>query len=184
MFARTGGRVLGFAFDAGGNQIAADAVRACCASRRTARSCSSTGSAASRIRYADAVVVATQRAHLLQRRVFFFRPGRVFFFAEGRVFDIIEQSATGRILVVHDPSSGKTSVVAAGCRSPTALSQDQRWLFVAETGRYCIWKIAADARDLDLAGGPSAQASVLLDNLPGYPDNLMARPGRGGSGSA
>jgi len=45
-------------------------------------------------------------------------------------------------------------------------------LFVAETGRYRIWKIDGRARDLDVQSG-AMQASVLLDNLPGYPDNLM-----------
>jgi hypothetical protein len=45
-----------------------------------------------------------------------------------------------------------------------ALSQDERWLFVADLGRYRIWKI-------DVLG--ATQPSVLLDNLPGYPDNLM-----------
>ncbi len=39
-----------------------------------------------------------------------------------------------------------------------------------------MWKIAVTSNHLDLstlAAQPSAQASVLLDNLPGYPDNLM-----------
>jgi hypothetical protein len=29
------------------------------------------------------------------------------------------------------------------------------------------------ARDLDVSRGPSAEAGVVFDNLPGYPDNLM-----------
>jgi sugar lactone lactonase YvrE len=60
-----------------------------------------------------------------------------------------------------------------------ALSEDEQWLFVAETGRYRVWKIAAGAKDLDLGRGPSAHARALLENLPGYPDNLMrGREGR------
>jgi sugar lactone lactonase YvrE len=51
-------------------------------------------------------------------------------------------------------------------------------LFVAETGRYRIWKIDSRARHLDIQSG-SPQATVLFDNLPGYPDNLMrGRDGR------
>ena len=43
---------------------------------------------------------------------------------------------------------------------------------MTETGRYRIWRIDGRARDVDVASG-SPQAQVLLDNLPGYPDNLM-----------
>jgi sugar lactone lactonase YvrE len=96
--------------------------------------------------------------------------------------DILEQSASGRILE-FDPASGKTRLVARGLSfaNGVALSDDQHWLFVNETGRYRVWKIAVDADRADLAGAvPSpAVASVLLDNLPGYPDNLMrGRDGR------
>ena len=59
-----------------------------------------------------------------------------------------------------------------------ALSADGQTLFVSETGRYRIWKVDRGARDLDVRSG-SPQARVLLDNLPGYPDNLMrGRDGR------
>jgi sugar lactone lactonase YvrE len=55
-----------------------------------------------------------------------------------------------------------------------ALSQDQQSLYVNETGKFRVWKIAVGARELDLLqANPTAQASVLIDNLPGYPDNLM-----------
>jgi sugar lactone lactonase YvrE len=43
---------------------------------------------------------------------------------------------------------------------------------VNETGKYRVWKIAVAASNLDVAQ-PGTQASVLFDNLPGYPDNLM-----------
>jgi sugar lactone lactonase YvrE len=59
-----------------------------------------------------------------------------------------------------------------------ALSSDGQALFVTETGRYRIWKVDSRARALDVQSG-SPQARVLLDNLPGYPDNLMrGRDGR------
>jgi sugar lactone lactonase YvrE len=41
-----------------------------------------------------------------------------------------------------------------------------------------VWKVDASARDVDVSSG-SASARVLLENLPGYPDNLMrGRDGR------
>ena len=65
-----------------------------------------------------------------------------------------------------DPATKKTRVIARGFSfaNGIALSQDEQWLFVAETGRFRIWKVS-------LQGNTPAQ--VLLDNLPGYPDNLM-----------
>jgi sugar lactone lactonase YvrE len=57
-----------------------------------------------------------------------------------------------------------------------ALSMDERHLFVAETGEYRIWKISIEAQGVDARKAlaqPSESARVLLDNLPGYPDNLM-----------
>jgi len=53
-----------------------------------------------------------------------------------------------------------------------ALSEDELTLFVNETGKFRLWKVSVNARDLDISR-PSDQAKVLLDNLPGFPDNLM-----------
>jgi hypothetical protein len=91
----------------------------------------------------------------------------------------MEQAATGRVLA-HDPKSGSTRVVAHGFSfaNGIAMSSDGQSLFVSETGRYRIWKVDAGANDVDVRVG-SSQAKVLLDNLPGYPDNLMrGRDGR------
>jgi sugar lactone lactonase YvrE len=92
---------------------------------------------------------------------------------EASVLDILEQASTGRILE-FDPATRTTRVVAKGISfaNGVALSQDEQTLFVNETGKYRVWKIAVAANNLDVAQ-PGAQASVLLDNLPGYPDNLM-----------
>jgi hypothetical protein len=53
-----------------------------------------------------------------------------------------------------------------------ALSSDEQSLFVVETGRYRVWKVAMAADGVDLRQ-PTPQARVLLDNLPGYPGNLL-----------
>jgi len=68
------------------------------------------------------------------------------------------------------------------------LTQDGHGLLVAETGRYRVWHIATLARNLDLSNSsytnptplhqpsssqPQPLARVILDNLPGYPDNLV-----------
>ena len=87
--------------------------------------------------------------------------------------DIIEGASTGRVLE-YDPATQSTRVLAYGLSfaNGVALSTDEQSLFVTETGKFRLWKIATNASGLNVAQ-PSPQATVLLDNLPGYPDNLM-----------
>jgi sugar lactone lactonase YvrE len=178
VFANTGGRVLGFDFDAEGNLIAADAFKGLLSISPAGKTTTLTDSVNNDpIRYADAVVVAKNGKMYLSDASTRFAPkdwGGTF---EASVLDILEQSSTGRILE-YDPATQRTRVVAKGMSfaNGVALSHDEQNLFVNETGKYRVWKIAVDAKNLDigsLAALPSAQASVFLDNLPGYPDNLM-----------
>jgi sugar lactone lactonase YvrE len=125
------------------------------------------------IRYADAVVVAASGKIYLSDASTRFAPkdwGGTF---EASILDILELSSTGRILE-YDPAGKTTRIVAKGfCfANGVALSQDEQTLFVNETGKYRVWKISVHARDLDISTA-NDQAKVLLENLPGYPDNLM-----------
>lgn len=191
VWAQTGGRVLGFDFDQRGNMVAADAIRGLLAINADGASSGGrkitvladkvhVNGVDDPIRYADAVVVAKDG------KIYFTDASRRFGPAEwggtfsASVLDIMEHSATGRVLV-HDPADGSTQVVADGLSfaNGIALSADERWIFVAETGEYRIWKFATDARKLDAkaiardGGRGNAQAEVVVDNIPGYPDNLM-----------
>jgi sugar lactone lactonase YvrE len=174
VYADTSGRVLGFDFDAAGRLIAADAVKgllAVDADRRVSVLADMVNG--DPIRYADAVVVARNGKIFFSDASGRFAPADWGGTFEAAVLDIIEQRATGSILE-YDPATQKTRVVVRGLSFPNgvALSADEKHLYVAETGRYRLWKIAVDAADLD-AGSGSPQATVLFDNLPGYPDNLM-----------
>ena len=181
VFASTGGRVLGFDFDAGGRLIAADAFKGLLAITPDRR----VGVLADRvapddpIRYADAVVVAPDGTIYFTDASARFSPAQWGGTLEASVLDIMEQSATGRVLA-HDPATGRTRIVARGFSfaNGVALAPDGHTLLVTETGRYRVWKIDGRAHDIDVkAGGP--QARVLLDNLPGYPDNVVrGRDGR------
>ncbi|MBV7455711.1 SMP-30/gluconolactonase/LRE family protein [Acidovorax sp. sif1233] len=174
VFANTGGRVLGFDFDAAGHLIAADAVKGLLSIAPDGKVTVLADKVGSDpIRYADGVVVAQSGKMYLSDASTRFAPkdwGGTF---EASVLDILEQASTGRVLE-YDPATRATRVVARGLSfaNGVALSQDEKSLFVNETGKYRVWKIAVDANDLDISL-PGAQASVLLDNLPGYPDNLM-----------
>lgn len=174
VFANTGGRVLGFDFDARGNLVAADAMRGLLSiapdRQITVLADKVDGDP---IRYADAVVVAKNGKMYLSDASTRFAPqdwGGTF---EASILDILEQSSTGRI-IEYDPATQRTRVVVQGLSfaNGVALSQDEQTLFVNETGKYRLWRIAVAASKLDVAQG-GAQARVLLDNLPGYPDNLM-----------
>jgi sugar lactone lactonase YvrE len=174
VFVDTGGRVLGFDFDAAGNLIAADAMKGLLAvgpDRRISVLADKVGD--DPIRYADAVVVAGNGRIFFSDASMRFAPARWGGTFEASVLDILEQRATGRILE-YDPARRTTRVVARGLAfaNGVALGRDERTLFVAETGKYRVWKIDVDADDVDVARG-SPKAAVLLDNLPGYPDNLM-----------
>jgi sugar lactone lactonase YvrE len=174
VFANTGGRVLGFDFDAAGNLIAADAVKGLLSispDKRVTVLADSVGG--DPIRYADAVVVAKNGKMYVSDASTRFAPALWGGTFEASILDIIEQSSTGRILE-FDPATKATRIVARGLgfANGVALSQDEQTLFVNETGKYRIWKIAVNAGNLDVSQS-SPQATVLFDNLPGYPDNLL-----------
>jgi sugar lactone lactonase YvrE len=181
IFANTRGRVLGFDFDRAGRMIAADAMQGLLTIDSDGHVSVLTNRVSSDdpVRYANSVVVAPDGIIYFTDASARFSPAEWGGTYEASVLDILEQAASGRVLA-YDPASASTRVVAHGFSfaNGIALSSDGQTLFVAETGRYRIWKIASQARDLDIQSG-SAQATVLFDNLPGYPDNLMrGRDGR------
>ena len=174
VFVNTGGRVLGFDFDAAGNLIAADAIKGLLSispqGKITVLADQVDGAP---IRYANAVVVAADGAIYFSDASTRFAPAARGGTLEACILDLMEQSCTGRILA-YDPTTRKTRILARGLSfaNGVALSRDGQFLFVNETGRYRVWKIAVAAEDLDVRQG-SPLTTVLLDNLPGYPDNLM-----------
>lgn len=95
---------------------------------------------------------------------------------EAGILDMLENTATGRVLE-YEPATKATRIVAHGLSfaNGITLGHDETSLFVSETGRFKVWKIATTANNLDLQtldAQSAAQANILFDNLPGYPDNL------------
>lgn len=183
LFATTGGRVLGLDFDAAGNLVAADAYRGLLSiTPAGVVSVLADSAEGAPIGYADAVVVAASGKIYFSDATTRF-PLTRFGGREGTegaaLMDIVEHSSTGRILE-YDPATRRVRVVARGLcfANGVAMSSDQRALLVSETGGYRVWRIDVTANAVDVRS-PSTQASVLLDNLPGLPDNLMrGRNGR------
>ena len=177
VFANTGGRVLGFDFDQVGNLIAADSHRGLLSISpdRTVTLLADSADGQP-IGFADAVIVARSgRVYFTDATTRFppGKPGSILDTEAAALLDIVEHSSTGRVLE-YDPATRSTRVVARGLcfANGIALSADEQSLLVAETGAYRVWRIAVTANQLDVAS-PSPLASVVLDNLPGLPDNLM-----------
>lgn len=176
-FVKTGGRVLGFDFDALGNLIAADEMRGLLSISPAGEITVLVDKVGDQpIRFADAVAVAKSGKIYFSDASTRFAPkdwGGAF---EASVLDILEQSATGRILE-FDPATKATRIVARGLSfaNGIVLSQSERQIFVAETGQYRIWRIDVNVSDLDVrsTSGMSGATHIVLPNLPGYPDNLM-----------
>lgn len=87
---------------------------------------------------------------------------------EASLLDILEHGGNGAVIEFH-PADGSARVLLDGLNfaNGVALSDDQRFLLVAETGSYRILKVWLD--------GPAAGTTeVLIDNLPGFPDNINA----------
>ena len=176
-FAKTGDCVLGFDFDAQGHLIAADEMRGLLSISPGGEITVLADKVAGQpIKFADAVAVAKNGKIYLSDASTRFAPkdwGGAF---EASVLDILEQSATGRILE-YEPATKAIRVVARGLSfaNGIALSASERQIFVAETGKYRVWRIDVNASDLDVrtTSGMSGATHIVIPNLPGYPDNLM-----------
>ena len=81
-------------------------------------------------------------------------------------FDVNEHGAHGRVLI-YDPRTFEVQLLASGLQfaNGIAISADQRWALVTETGSYRVIKIG-------LAEDNWQEQVVLIANLPGLPDNI------------
>ena len=85
---------------------------------------------------------------------------------EASLLDIMEHGGHGRV-IAYDPASGETRVLVDGLdfANGVALGADGRYLLIAETGSYRILRHW-------LRGPDAGTTEVILDNLPGFPDNI------------
>jgi sugar lactone lactonase YvrE len=79
--------------------------------------------------------------------------------------DLFEHSGTGRLL--RRAPTGEVEVLLDGLQfaNGVALAADESFVAVAETGAYRVSR-------LWLTGPRAGEQDVLIDNLPGFPDNL------------
>ena len=82
------------------------------------------------------------------------------------MLEILEHKGNGR-LIEYDPSTASSKVLMDGLvfANGVAISHDQNSVLVNETGKYRVLRYW-------LIGPKQGQVDVVIDNLPGFPDNI------------
>jgi sugar lactone lactonase YvrE len=158
--ADTGGRPLGIEVDPGGDLVVCDAYRG------LLRIDPRRGAVTVLVDRVDGepMLLCDNAAVASDGSVYFSDSSRRFTLAHWRA-DLMEHSGTGRLLRWHP--SGQVEVLAADLQfaNGVALAADESFVAVAETGSYRVSRFW-------LAGPRAGQRDVLIDNLPGFPDNI------------
>jgi sugar lactone lactonase YvrE len=84
---------------------------------------------------------------------------------EDYIADVLEHSNTGRLSRLNTDGSVQVVTEHLKFANGVVLSPDESWIAVAETTGYRISKI-------DVTGPNSGRRETLVDNLPGFPDNM------------
>jgi len=167
VFATPGGRPLGLEFDAAGNLLVANAylgLQRIAANGDVEMLTDSWNGR--RIEYTDDVAVAANG-------VIYFSDASAKFGAmktggsyEASLMDLMEHGGHGRVFS-FDPATGKTDIVVDGLNfaNGVAVSDDQQFLMINETGSYRVLRHY-------IAGPNRGTTEVVIDNLPGFPDNI------------
>ncbi len=158
--ADTGGRPLGIEVHPDGDLVVCDAYRG------LLRVDPATGAIAVLVDEVDGepMLLCDNAAIAADGTIYFSDSSRRFTLAHWRA-DLMEHSGTGRLLR-RDPS-GRVEVLLSGLQfaNGVALAADGSFVAVAETGAYRVTR-------LWLTGPRVGQTDTLVDNLPGFPDNL------------
>jgi sugar lactone lactonase YvrE len=163
----TGGRPLGIRFDSKDNLLVADAFRGLLrvAPDGTVTTLA-TEANGTPIAYANSVDVATDG------KVYFSDASTKFGAKQwggtypASLLDILEHGSHGRLLV-YDPATEKATPLIAGLNfaNGVAIAHDQRSVLINETGTYRVLRHW-------VAGARQGRTEPLIENLPGFPDNL------------
>lgn len=82
------------------------------------------------------------------------------------LLDILEHSDNGRI-IEFDPTTKEAKVIKSNLTFANGVAADPNgdFIYFAETGEYRVWK-------MHLNGPKAYQSDVIIDNLPGFVDNV------------
>ena len=165
-YADTQGSALGMEMDAQGNLIIADAFRGLLSVSPNGIVTTLTDEVdGTPITYADDLDIGTDG-------VIYFSDASTKFGAEAigttlaaSLLEIMEHRGTGRLLA-YDPATKRTRVVKDGYvfSNGVALTEDGD-ILINETGTYQVHRVS-----------PDGNSRVIMDNLPGFPDNINRGP--------
>lgn len=162
LFANTQGRPLGLAFDGAGALLVADAVTGLL-------SINPKGEIATLASESDGIRFGCLNDLDVAR------DGSVYFTEASKKFpmsqftlDLLEHRPNGRLLA-YDPKTKKSRTILDGIHfaNGVAVSPDQSFVLVAETGKYRVIRVW-------LSGPKQGQSDVFLENLPGFPDGIAS----------
>ncbi|MEM7433210.1 MAG: SMP-30/gluconolactonase/LRE family protein [Pseudomonadota bacterium] len=167
VFADVGGRPLGIELDSDGSLLVANAYKGI-------QRVSHEGNVSTVVDEVDglALVYADDLAIGLDGVIYFSEASTKFGAQmsggtyEASLLDINEHGGHG-FVVAFDPRDASTRVLLDGLNfaNGVAISDDQSFLLIAETGAYRILKHW-------LTGPRAGETEVILDNLPAFPDNI------------
>lgn len=160
VFANTGGRPLGLAFDANGKLIVADALRGLLSISLSGNVSLLTDSVnGEKLVFVDDLDIA-------ENGTIWFSDASARWDYHHVAQDIVEASATGRLLS-YDPATGNTALALDGLffANGVTLGPNDEFVLVSETG-------ASQIKRLWLKGPNAGESDIFISGLPAMPDNI------------
>lgn len=162
VFANTGGRPLGLIFDRSGNLIVADAIKGLLSVNKA-------GEIKVLAEESDGVrFVALNDLDIGADGTIYFTEASQRYPMSKFTEDLLEHQPNGRLLTLS-PQAQKPHTLLDDLyfANGVAVSPDQSFVLVAETGKYRIRRVWLN--------GPSAgHSDIFIDNLPGFPDGISS----------
>ncbi|HJP94432.1 MAG TPA: SMP-30/gluconolactonase/LRE family protein [Pyrinomonadaceae bacterium] len=162
VFANTGGRPLGLVFDRQGNLIVADAIKGLLSINKSG----------------EVTVLATEADGVkfgclndldigADGTIYFTEASKKFPMSQF-TYDLLEHQPNGRLLAL-EPGSQRPRTLLRDIyfANGVAVSPDQTFVLVAETGMYRV-------RRVWLKEPKTGQNDIFIDNLPGFPDGISS----------
>ena len=161
--ASTGGRPLGIEVDGDGTLVVCDAERGLL--RVDPEAGTVTDLIAAGVSIGGVPLRVCNNAAISRDGTIWFSDSSARFALKHWKGDLLEHSGTGRLLSLSP--NGRTETVLTGLHfaNGVALAADESFVVVAESGAYRLTRHW-------LAGAAAGTTDVLVDNLPGFPDNI------------
>lgn len=178
VFSNTHGRPLGLVFDSTGNLIVADAIKGLLSIGRD-------GSVAVLTTEADGVPFGwANDLDIAADGTIYFTDASSKFPLSNFTADLLEHQPNGRLLA-YDPKTKVTRTILSHLyfANGVAVSPDQSFLLVVETGAYRVYRVwlnksptqVVNVQSKTWPGGPKyGESEIFIDNLPGFPDGISS----------